>query len=169
LVAFSALEEFNSSCKAKQTMGSNASDRRQFGRRPSRADAYMVVDGRPPSPCILLNFSEHGALLRFEDSVLPPANFRLVIADQRIDVACRVRHRTQEGIGVQFTGGNIAHLLSVLGMSAPSEAPAAVPTRAPSAQPNRASGTDLRASLIKGADQEVRPFSNAPGRVIRGI
>lgn len=151
------------------------SDRRQFGRRASRTDAYIVVDGRAPTPCVLLNFSDNGAFLQVPDAFSPPPNFRLVIAEQRIDVTCQMRHRTQAGIGIRFTGGSIAPLLAHLGQAAAvptGPRPAAAPTRSAQSQP-RASGVDLRAALIgkgdAGATVEVRSIQSDPGRIIRGI
>lgn len=148
------------------------SERREFGRRPSRTDAYVVVDGRPAVSCVLLNISDTGAFLQVSDSFSPPAVFHLVLPNNRIDVSCQVRHRTQEGIGVKFIGGSIAALLAFTGSTTPATAaPLAPPRDAPPERP-RTSGVELRASLIKGGETgaatDARRFTTTPGRVIRG-
>ena len=77
-------------------------ERRQFGRRESCIHAHAIVAGRGKIPCIVLNLSEHGALIHLVEAIPSIQNLRLVVESAGLDVACTIRHRGEHGIGVRF-------------------------------------------------------------------
>ncbi len=77
-------------------------DRRQFGRRWSKVHAWVCIDGRPRTACIVRNFSEGGALLWCDQADTLPLNFRLIIDAIGFEIGCEVRHSSGHDIGVRF-------------------------------------------------------------------
>lgn len=82
--------------------GSSQSERRGFGRRESQIHAFVRVPGRTAEPCIVLNYSDRGALLAFSSQIVLPEKFRLCVEAKAIDVHCEVRRRNGRQLGVQF-------------------------------------------------------------------
>lgn len=77
-------------------------ERRGFGRRESLIHGTAVIAGRGVTACVVRNFSAGGALITFNEPLVPPYQFRLVIAERRIDVPVEVRHHGRYGTGVRF-------------------------------------------------------------------
>ena len=76
-------------------------DRRQFGRRASALQAWLVVPGRPRLACRVAKSSPDGALLE----LIPPAwlPFRFGLAmDGGVLRSCEIRYTGQHGFGVRF-------------------------------------------------------------------
>lgn len=78
------------------------SDRRQFGRLRTRFHAWAISAGRPRVACIVHNLSVSGALIEVTDGAVVPATFTLAIEAASINVACDVRHRNGQTMGVEF-------------------------------------------------------------------
>lgn len=90
-------------CDGSITMsGFKGAERRGFGRRESQIHGTALVPGRGAMACVVRNFSAGGALVTFNEPVVPPLHFRLVIAERKIDVPCEVRHNGRYGTGVSF-------------------------------------------------------------------
>lgn len=77
-------------------------ERRGFGRRESLIHGTAHIAGRGALACVVRNFSAGGALVTFNEPLVPPLHFRLVIAERGIDVPCEVRHYGRYGTGVSF-------------------------------------------------------------------
>ncbi len=90
----------------------NGQDRRAFGRRHSCIHATLYVPGRPPSPCIVRNFSPKGALLEASEVLDPPFRVKVRLNTNGRDVACEVRHVRGRHIGVSFIGEGVADELT---------------------------------------------------------
>lgn len=82
--------------------GFKGAERRGFGRRVSSIHGAALIPGRGAMPCVVRNFSATGALLSFNERLEPPYQFRLIIAERGVDVACAVRHHGRYGTGVFF-------------------------------------------------------------------
>lgn len=80
----------------------SGTEKRQFGRRRTQLHGVIHVAGRPPLPCVIMNISEHGALLVCEQAIWLPFRFRLVVETERKEYECEVRHQTGNGTGVFF-------------------------------------------------------------------
>lgn len=146
-------------------------ERRQFGRRQSCIHAYALIAGRAPAYCIVRNFSEKGALLEFNEPLVPPFTLRLVIESKNVDVACEVRHQGHYGVGVRFVEGSVAGLLEQPARNA--KAPDAG-QRLQIGQPvPRTSGCDLRSTMF-GVQQRqvvaepVRGITQETSSIFRG-
>ncbi|HEX4892285.1 MAG TPA: hypothetical protein VFV47_03295 [Hyphomicrobiaceae bacterium] len=79
-----------------------ALDRRNFGRRRSCIHAICLVAGRPPSPCVVRNWSRTGALLELNEVIAPPYGIRIRLESTGEDIACEVKHARGFYIGVRF-------------------------------------------------------------------
>lgn len=116
-----------------QTMAAfNTSERRGFGRREVSIAAKLSVPGRGMVPCVVRNISEGGALLVLDGQIKLPANVRLIIDDQSVDVMCEVRRNSFDGLGVRFHTP-----MPALAMTVPAVAAPAAPAAAPLAQAPR--------------------------------
>ncbi len=93
------------------TDGPRKPDRRAFGRRRSCIHAMALVAGRPPSPCIIRNFSASGALLELNESLEPPFNFRIKIDSTGEIIECELRHARGNRIGAIFRGPDIEDVI----------------------------------------------------------
>lgn len=83
--------------------GSGGRERRAFGRRRTLLHALVHTRGRPPTPCIVRNVSEGGALLEFpSDPYWLPSYFTLTIDSDGFSAQCEIRHKSQHGAGVFF-------------------------------------------------------------------
>jgi hypothetical protein len=82
-------------------------DRRAFGRRRACIHATILIAGRPPSPCVMRNFSKGGALLNLSERLEPPYNFKLRfdLTGERIE--CELKHVRNRWMGVQFAGADV--------------------------------------------------------------
>ena len=89
-----------------------AMERRSFGRRHSCIHATLYVPGRPPSPCIVRNFSTAGALLEMSDPVEPPFRVKVRLNNSRRDIECEVRHVRGLRLGVSFISAGVADELA---------------------------------------------------------
>lgn len=118
-----------------QTMTAfSTSERRGFGRREISVAAKLSVPGRGLLPCVVRNVSEGGALLLVDGEIKLPANVRLIIDEQGVDVMCEVRRTGPDGIGVRFHTPVPALTMTLPAASAPA-APAAPPLAQPPKQP----------------------------------
>ncbi len=90
----------------------NGRERRSFGRRHSCIHATLFVPGRPPSPCIVRNFSTAGALLEMSDLVEPPFRVKLRLSDSSRDIECEIKHVHGHRIGVSFISAGVAEELT---------------------------------------------------------
>lgn len=78
-------------------------ERREFGRRACRVKARAFVAGYVPVPCTLLDLSEGGALIAFEQAVGSVGQtFRIEIEDSMLQAVCETRHVSGRQIGVRF-------------------------------------------------------------------
>lgn len=90
----------------------NGLERRAFGRRRSCIHATLYVPGRPPSPCVLRNFSPKGALIEASELLDPPFQVKLRLNSNGRDVECEVRQVRGRHIGVSFIGEGAADELT---------------------------------------------------------
>ena len=90
----------------------NGRERRAFGRRHSCIHAMLFVPGRPPSPCLVRNFSPAGALLETSELVDPPFRVKVRLNSNGRDIECEVRHVRGHRIGVSFIGEGVADELA---------------------------------------------------------
>ncbi len=82
-------------------------ERRAFGRRRSCIHAMLLVPGRPPSPCIIRNYSLSGALLELNEVLDPPFNLKLRIDRTGEVLDCELKHARGDRVGVILRGGDL--------------------------------------------------------------
>lgn len=78
------------------------SERRRFGRRDTCLEAMIVTGGGETRRCLVVNRSQGGAALRILDAGEVPDRFLLAIVGEDTIAPCRVAHRTDGRIGVEF-------------------------------------------------------------------
>ena len=78
-------------------------EQRQFGRRRTLIHAIIVTAKGGPQSCIVRNVSQGGALLEVRHPQKLPSHFVLVVAADRFEADCEIRHRTANAVGVQFS------------------------------------------------------------------
>lgn len=86
-------------------------ERRAFGRRRSCIHAMLLVPGRPPSPCIIRNYSLSGALLELNECLDPPFNLKLRIDCTGEIVDCELKHARGNRVGVILLGAAVGDVL----------------------------------------------------------
>lgn len=86
-------------------------ERRAFGRRRSCIHAMLLVPGRPPSPCIIRNYSETGALLELNENLEPPFNLRLKIDRTGEVIDCELKHARANRVGIILRGPDVTGFL----------------------------------------------------------
>jgi hypothetical protein len=91
--------------------GRNLLDRRAFGRRRSLIHASILIAGRPPSPCVLCNFSRNGGMLQLSERLELPFRFQLRFHLTGEVLDCELKHVRTRWIGVQFVGPDVIGLL----------------------------------------------------------
>jgi hypothetical protein len=79
-----------------------AVDRRGFGRRNTFKSATILTTIGDTAQCVVVNLSVGGALLRLRSNLGSLDTFELHIEEDDILVLCRVVHRTDGNVGVQF-------------------------------------------------------------------
>lgn len=89
-------------------------DRRAFGRRRTRIHALLLVPGRPPSPCVIRNYSRHGAMIELGEALEPPFKVRLRLYDTSDEFECEVRYVKGGRMGVQFLAAEAGELVAVI-------------------------------------------------------
>ena len=77
-------------------------ERRQFGRRQTRFEGWILVPGKPRISCFVSNISETGARIELHDDIFLPYQFELELPDQHIRVTCETKHTGRRLCGVQF-------------------------------------------------------------------
>jgi hypothetical protein len=77
-------------------------ERRSFGRRTMFRHATAMVPGGPRQPCIVIDKSDVGALLKVKELVELPNEFKLILEDDNQVLYCQVVRRNHEHIGVEF-------------------------------------------------------------------
>jgi PilZ domain len=77
-------------------------ERRSFGRRTMFRHAEAVVPGGPRFPCIVIDKSDAGALLKVKPGVELPDSFKLILEDDNQVLQCNVIRREPEHVGVEF-------------------------------------------------------------------
>jgi PilZ domain len=77
-------------------------ERRSFGRRTIFRHAEAIVPGGPRFPCIVIDKSEAGALLKVKDGIELPDTFKLILEDDNQVLPCRVIRRADDQVGVEF-------------------------------------------------------------------
>ncbi len=82
-------------------------ERRRFGRRPTRAQAWIMLPGRQRLSCRVGNISEFGAFLELEPPKWLPAQFRVQLEGEATVRNCEIRHVTESGIGVEFRAASL--------------------------------------------------------------
>ena len=85
-------------------------DRRQSRRRDVSIPAKIGYRHQPPIACIVRNISPMGALLEFEDNIILPESFRIVIESKMFWADCEVRHHKGNAAGVMFTSNRMEAL-----------------------------------------------------------
>lgn len=80
----------------------HAVDRRSFGRRNTFKSATILTSSGDKALCVVVNISAGGALLRLRSEPSCLDTFELHIEEDDILVLCRVVHRTDGNVGVQF-------------------------------------------------------------------
>ena len=124
------------------------SDRRIFGRRRSCIHATLFIPGRPPSPCVVRNFSNAGALLELSEPIEPPFCVKLRLSSFGADIDCEVRHARGLRLGVRFVGSGVAEELSRALGGKIRNRPARTPLTNVGPLP-RVKGSDLRRTVLK--------------------
>lgn len=130
---------------------SNTVEKRQFGRRRSDIRGAAIVAKDQPKPFTILDLSEGGALVAFDDKTFSPErSFRILIDGTTMILLCEVRHRSKAGVGVRFMrpseGVELNRLLHAKPVEVCAAVGAEVPRRHHPAAPS-VRGRDLRASL----------------------
>ena len=125
-----------------------SSERRVFGRRHSCIHATLFVPGRPPSPCIVRNFSDAGALLELSEPIEPPFQVKLRLSSLGSDIDCEVRHARGMRLGVSFVSAGVADELSRALGGIVRKRSARTPAAGVSALP-RVKGSELRRLVLK--------------------
>ena len=139
-------------------------ERRAFGRVESHVDAVAVA-GRQLVPCIVRNFSEHGALLEFAEPFPAATTFKLRIEAKQVEALCEVRHRNGNQLGIRFLGGTIASALQrdfarqIAAEARPNDRGAPLATQRPVALVKSTTGADLRRLLHVGVPSTVQGTS----------
>jgi PilZ domain len=77
-------------------------ERRSFGRRTMFRHAEAIVPGGPRWPCIVIDKSEAGALIKVKLGTDLPDTFKLILADDNQVLQCNVIRREPEHVGVEF-------------------------------------------------------------------
>lgn len=90
----------------------DSAERRAFGRRHSRIHGYFLVPGRPPSPCIVRNYSEAGAMIELTELITPPFLVKLRLGRPEDDIECEVRHVRGQHIGLRFVSRDVMDIIS---------------------------------------------------------
>ena len=125
----------------------NGGERRAFGRRHSCIHATLLVPGRPPSPCVVRNFSAKGAQLELSELIEPPFNVKVRLNSKGNDLDCEVRHVRGLRMGISFIGAGVAEELArALGGTVRRRQPRVLPP--PGSMP-RVSGSDLRRAIFR--------------------
>lgn len=68
--------------------------------------AEALIPGRPRTLCVIRDISRGGALLEFQEKIVPPYRFNLRIAGKVNEILCEIRHQGRHGIGVRFVSGH---------------------------------------------------------------
>ena len=71
----------------------------------------LLVPGRPPSPCIIRNYSLSGAMLELNEVLDPPFNLKLKIDRTGEVLDCELKHARGDRVGVILRGGDVAGTL----------------------------------------------------------
>lgn len=82
--------------------GALPAERRIFGRRTVCKKAAIIGDNQLRLECTVVDQSESGAGLRVADMAAVPEVFNLWIESEDWVVLCRVAHRTNGIVGVQY-------------------------------------------------------------------
>lgn len=123
-------------------------ERRAFGRRRSRVHALLLVPGRPPSPCVVRNWSPAGAMLELCELIDPPFNVKLRLFGTEDDLACEVRHVRAYRMGVKFTDVDTSEVFEVaIGLSRRARR-RILPTIEPVVRKRRMTDTELRRRVL---------------------
>ena len=123
-------------------------ERRAFGRRRSRVHALLLVPGRPPSPCVVRNWSPAGAMLELCELIDPPFNVKLRLFGTDDELACEVRHVRQYRMGVRFTEVDATEVFEVaIGISRRGRR-RPQPTSEPMTTRRRMTDTELRKRVL---------------------
>lgn len=123
-------------------------ERRAFGRRRSRIHALLLVPGRPPSPCVVRNWSPSGAMLELGELIEPPFNVKLRLFGTEDELACEVRHLRRYRMGVLFTDIDASKVFAVaIGLSRRGRR-RALPSAEPLPVRRRMTDTELRRRVL---------------------
>lgn len=87
-------------------------ERRAFGRRHSRIHGIFLVQGRPPSPCVVRNYSETGAMIELNELIQPPFHVKLRLGRPENDIDCEVRHVRGHSIGLRFVTRDVMDVIN---------------------------------------------------------
>jgi hypothetical protein len=81
----------------------NRHERPAFGRRPSLLNAVVLVEGRTPLKCFVVDIGEGGAVLEFWKPLALRPHFRLQWESLGIGAECTVHHTEGSQVEVRFT------------------------------------------------------------------
>lgn len=84
------------------TMMKPMMERRQFGRRSTSINAWILAPGRPRLSCLVRNLSPKGAFLELNAPEWLPFRFELRIDGDGKRFVCELRHALSGGVGVTF-------------------------------------------------------------------
>ena len=87
---------------AKKIPEASPIERRNFGRRTVCKRAVIIGENQPRLECTVVDQSEAGAGLRVTDMTEVPEIFNLWIESEDWVVLCRLAHRTNGVVGVQY-------------------------------------------------------------------
>lgn len=85
-----------------KVMDATPAERRNFGRRTVCKKAEIIGENKLRLECTVVDQSEAGAGLRVADMTAVPEIFNLWIEIEDWVVLCRVAHRTNGVVGVQY-------------------------------------------------------------------
>ena len=114
-------------------------DRRQHWRFESAIEATVVGRDQPGLPCLIMNYSEGGALLEFTEEKPQSETFHLMVGAKGVDLLCEARRVSGQTIGVKFIGGEISRLADAFEMLRQKSDAAPAPPDADSRQANAGS------------------------------
>ena len=84
------------------TQKRHSHDQRQFGRRKVLKGAQIILPSGNKLACFVVDISENGAGIRLPATQMLSGDFELLIEPDDVIVLCRIVHRTNDIVGVEY-------------------------------------------------------------------
>ncbi len=106
----------------------------------------MLVPGRPPSPCIVRNYTRATATLDLTELLDPPYQIQLRVGDCTEEIPCEVRNVRDYRMGIRFVSQDF---IEIVARAFDKRAKARdVPTEAETRPLKRVTGSELREKVL---------------------